>query len=164
MRGLGIAASEPSRVYVSGGASAVLLGWRPTTIDLDLKLAPASDELLRAMGSLKAELELNVELAAPDQFIPELPGWQERSPLVLRHDLVSFHHFDFYAQALAKIERGHAKDLADARMMLTERLIAPDELRRLYRAVEPLLYRYPEIDPPSFREAVERFLASEEPG
>jgi hypothetical protein len=27
-------------------------------------------------------LGFNVELASPPDFIPELPGWRERSPLV----------------------------------------------------------------------------------
>ena len=40
MRQLGEQATSPGRVYLVGGASAVLLGWRETTIDLDLKLDP----------------------------------------------------------------------------------------------------------------------------
>jgi hypothetical protein len=32
-----------------GGATAVLHGWRSTTLDVDLKLSPEHDELLRAL-------------------------------------------------------------------------------------------------------------------
>ena len=28
------------------------------------------------------QLELDIEIASTDQFIPELPGWQERSPFI----------------------------------------------------------------------------------
>lgn len=38
MRRLGRESKQPGRVYLTGGATAVLLGWRPTTIDVDLKL------------------------------------------------------------------------------------------------------------------------------
>ncbi len=64
MEALAAAAREPCRVYFTGGATAVLMGWRPTTIDLDLRLVPDSDELLRAVPRLKEELSLNVELAS----------------------------------------------------------------------------------------------------
>ena len=82
MRALSAAAAEPARVYFTGGATAVLLGWRPTTIDVDIRIFPESDRLYRALPSLKESLEINVELASPADFIPELPGWEERSVFV----------------------------------------------------------------------------------
>jgi len=33
--------------------SAVLLGWRSTTVDVDLKLVPVSDELVRAIPTVE---------------------------------------------------------------------------------------------------------------
>ena len=36
MRALGKGVSVPTRVFLVGGASAVLLGWRDSTIDIDL--------------------------------------------------------------------------------------------------------------------------------
>ena len=62
MRALGAEADRESRVYLTGGATAVLLGWRESTIDVDLKLEPETDRLLRALSGLKEQLELNVEL------------------------------------------------------------------------------------------------------
>jgi hypothetical protein len=73
---------------------------------------------------------------------------------------LSFLHYDFYSQALSKLERGHVKDLLDAEEMLRRGLIERGELLRLFAAVEPELYRYPAIDPPSFRAAVEELIAS----
>lgn len=82
MHALSDQADCETRLYFTGGASAVLLGWRPTTIDVDIRLVPESDRLLRAIPQLKEALEINVELASPPDFIPELPGWQERSRFI----------------------------------------------------------------------------------
>jgi hypothetical protein len=92
-----------------------------------------------------------VEIASPAHFIPELPGWRERSLLVERVGSVSFYHYDPYAQALAKIERGHVQDLSDVAQLLDRGLVEPSRLRRLFEAIAPQLHRYPAVDPPSFR-------------
>ncbi len=155
MRALGVEADRESRVYLTGGAPAVLLGWRESTIDVDLKLEPETDRLLRALSSLKEQLELNIELAAPDQFIPEVSGWRERSQWIAREGRLDFLHYDIYSQALAKIERGHSQDREDVAQMLARGLVDPTELARRFAEIEPLLYRFPAIDPRSFRRAVE---------
>jgi len=158
MRALGREADAETRVYFTGGATAVLSGWRTTTIDVDIKIVPESDRLFRAIPALKESLRINVELASPGDFIPEVPGWQERSPFVAREGRVSFHNYDFYAQALAKLDRGHAQDVEDVREMSTRGHIERPRLLELLAAIEPRLYRYPAIDPASFRRAVEDFV------
>jgi hypothetical protein len=160
MRELGSESREPGRAYLVGGATAVLMGWRDSTIDVDLKLEPDSEPLLRAITVLKERLELNVELASPDHFIPELPGWRERSPFVAREGQLDFHHYDLYAQALAKIERGHVQDVQDVDRMLTSGAIDSAALLARFRDIEPSLYRFPAVDAPSFRAAVEELVAS----
>jgi hypothetical protein len=159
MRALGRAAAEPGQVFLAGGATAVLIGWRETTVDVDLKLVPDQDSVLRAIPALKESLELNVELATPDDFIPVRPAWEERSPFIAREGRLTFRHFDLSAQALAKIERGHAQDLTDVREMLARGLVTRDGLREDFAAIEPLLYRYPALDAASFRRALEVALA-----
>ena len=154
MRALGQKAREPGRVYLVGGASAVLLDWRATTVDIDLELDPALDALLKDIPALKESLQVNVELASPGHFIPPLPGWRGRSPFIVREGVVDFHHYDFYAQALAKIERGHARDHDDVVKMIETGLVQPSRLLELFATIEPELYRYPAIDPASFRRAV----------
>jgi hypothetical protein len=72
MRALGEASHEARRVYLTGGATAVLLGWRSSTIDVDIKVVPDTHDLFVAIPRIKEDLRINVELA-PDQFIPELP-------------------------------------------------------------------------------------------
>lgn len=42
MRALGERAESECRVYFTGGTSAVLEGWRHTTVDVDLLLVPDS--------------------------------------------------------------------------------------------------------------------------
>jgi hypothetical protein len=162
LRGLARSSQTEARVYLTGGATAVLYGWRSSTADVDLKIVPENDAMLRAIPRLKEEMEVNVELASPDDFIPELPGWQERSPFIEREELVCFHHYDPYAQALAKLERSHPKDLLDVREMFARGLIQAAELRRLFLIIEPRLYRFPAIDEKSFRRVVENALAEAE--
>ena len=148
-------ATTETDVFLVGGTSAVLVGWRATTMDVDLVMRPESDAMLRAIPALKERLHINVELASPDQFIPVPPGWERRSPVIARIGLVTFRHYDFTAQALAKLERGHARDLADVGAMLDGGLISGGEVRRMFAQMEPELYRFPAIDPPSFRRAVD---------
>lgn len=155
MQRLGAVVSHDTRVHLVGGASAVLLGWRDTTIDIDLAVVPESDEVFRAIAQLKEELNVNIELASPAQFIPPLPGWETRSAFIRREGRVSFYHYDFYAQALAKIERGHARDRADVDMLLARGLVTREALLAQFDAIEPELYRYPAIDATSFRKRVE---------
>jgi hypothetical protein len=159
MRALGAQADRETRVYFTGGVTAVLLGWRATTIDADILIVPDSDRIFRAIPAAKESLRLNVELASPADFIPELPGWQERSPFIAREGRASFHHYDLYAQALAKIERGHVQDRQDVREMLTRGLVERERLQAFYDRIEPQLYRYPAINAASFRRALTDALA-----
>jgi hypothetical protein len=158
MAALGLEA-KAGRVYLTGGATAVLFGWRSSTVDVDVKLIPESDELFRAIARLKNALDVNIELAAPDQFIPPLPGWQQRSRFITREHGVDFFHYDFYAQALSKLERGLVRDLLDAGEMRERGLIQNTALLELFGAIEPELFRYPAIDGARFRGKVEDFVA-----
>lgn len=159
LRRLGAAATEQGRIYLTGGATALLLGWRASTIDVDLKMVPEQDALFRAIARLKDDLSINVELASPADFIPELPGWADRSRFIRAEGRVTFWHYDFYAQALAKIERGHTKDVEDVAQMIRRGLVEPARLLELFAAIEPDLVRYPAIHAPSFRKAVEAAAA-----
>lgn len=133
----------------------VLFGWRASAIDVDIKFEPDTDPLFRAIPRIKETLQLNVELASPVDFIPVRPGWQDRSPFIAQEGLASFHHFDLYAQALAKVERSHQRDVEDVREMLSRRLIDAPAAWQYFTSIEPQLFRYPAIDPGSFRRSVE---------
>jgi hypothetical protein len=145
----------PPAIPVASISLAVLEGWRASTIDVDLKMVPEQDEVFRAIPRLKEELSINVELASPPDFIPELPGWDDRSRAIRTEGSLTFCHYDFYAQVLAKIERGHATDLEDVEQMIRRGLVDPARLLELFHAIEPQLVRYPALDPASLRKAVE---------
>ena len=136
----------------------MLLGLRDQTIDIDIKLDPEPEGVFEAIAKLKYELGVNVELAAPDQFIPPLPGWKERSQYIMTAGKVEFRHYDFYSQALAKIERGHSQDIGDVRSLLERGLVTPTELRRLYGEIKTKLVRYPALNPDDFERRVSDFL------
>ena len=114
--------------------------------------------LIRRLVSFERAAE--VEVAAPDQFIPEVPGWEGRSILVGREGRLSFLHYDLYSQALAKIERGHEQDRKDVDEMLKRGLVDPTELRKRFAEIEPFLYRFPAVDPKAFRQALEAAVRS----
>jgi hypothetical protein len=158
MSALGRAADTDGACYLTGGATAVLVGWRRSTIDVDIRLVPETEALLRAIQGLKNELRINVELASPADFIPVPPGWEERSPFVAREGRLTFRHFDPYAQALAKLERAHLLDLGDVRELVARRLVDPARALEYFEAIEPQLYRFPAVDPRAFRRRVEEVL------
>ena len=147
---LGRVAREPGRIYFTGGVSAVLIGWREMTMDVDLKPDPEPEGIFEALPRLKDELEINIELAAPDDFIPALEGWRERSVFIAHHGRIDFFHYDFYAQALAKIERDHDRDRRDVEQIFARGLARKDRVIECFREIEPKLVRFPAIDPRAF--------------
>jgi hypothetical protein len=147
--------TSDAEVFLVGGTSAVLIGWRESTIDIDLVMRPESDAMLRAIPSLKDRLDVNVELASPEHFIPVPIGWEQRSPIIKQVGKITYRHYDFVAQALSKIERGHGRDLDDVRQMLAHGLITGPQVREMFARIEGELYKYPAIDPTSFRRAVD---------
>jgi len=125
---------------------------------VDIKIVPERDRLLRAIPRLKESLQINVEFASPDQFIPPLPGWEERSPFIAKEGKLAFHHYDLYAQALAKVERSHRQDLDDVSAMIRRGLVDRKRLIEYFHHIEPELYRYPALDPTTFRRSLEEIL------
>ena len=161
MRALGAEPDAEGGVFFTGGASAVLIGWRATTIDADLLIIPDTDRILRLLPKLKELLNLNLELASPAHFLPELPGWRERSRFIVREGKVDFFHYDFYAQALSKILRGFDRDLADVDAMIARGLVERPLLLRQFEAIEDRLFRFPNINPVNFRADVVKVAGAE---
>jgi hypothetical protein len=155
MRALGRSAEADGACYLTGGTTAVLVGWRDATIDVDIHLVPESEAALRAIPQLKDELQINVELASPADFVPVAPGWESRSLFVTREGKLSFYHFDPYAQALAKLERAHARDLEDVEALVDRGLVEPTQAIAYFEQIESELFRYPAVDPRAFRRRVE---------
>src|SRR6266404_8111349 len=158
MKEVGRRAKTPGVIYITGGSTALLLGFRDQTIDIDIKLDPEPAGAFEAIAALKNDLNLNVELASPDDFIPAAPDWRERSRHIATIGRLQFFHYDFSLQALAKLERGHAQDLEDVISFLHGGHVSTDELRSRFAQIEPGLIRYPALDPQQFKTKVEDFL------
>lgn len=145
---LGRASRGSGRVYLTGGASALLYGWRETTVDVDLLFSPEPEGIFEAIPKLKNQLELNIELASPKDFVPELPGWRERSIWIATHHHVEFFHVDFYMQAFSKVERDLWKDQLDVTQMVHAGLVEPSRLLALVREVADSQWaRFPALEP-----------------
>jgi hypothetical protein len=142
-------------MYLTGGATAVLEGWRPSTVDVDVRFEPDSDVPLREIAALKERLEVNVELASPLDFLPPLAGWQERSRFRFRAGNLEVFDFDLYSQAMSKLERGFDLDLRDVAEMVDSGQVEPPRLLELFDGIEPELFRFPAVDPVRLRGAVE---------
>ncbi len=157
MAALGARVRDAGRIYFAGGATAILYGWRATTIDIDIKPDPEPAGLFEALAILKDELDINVELAGPDHFIPAIQGWRERSVFIARHGALEFFHYDPYGQALSKLQRRHDRDLLDVEALVRFGLVERARLPDMFALIEPGLIRYPAIDPTTFRKVVKDF-------
>jgi hypothetical protein len=148
-------------MYLTGGATAVLEGWRQSTVDIDVRFEPDSDAALSRISEVKERLSVNVELASPLDFLPPLAGWKDRSRFRFREGNLEVFDFDPYSQALSKLERGFELDLDDVRSMVESRQVEPAKLLELYGEIEVDLYRFPAVEPASLRSAVESLAADE---
>jgi hypothetical protein len=147
-------------IYLTGGASALLIGWRNSTVDIDIRLDPEPPGVFQAIATIKRELNINIELASPQDFLPPLPGWRQRSTFIAKKGKISFYHYDFTAQALSKLSRNFGRDLSDVQAMYEQGLFKLDELRDCLEAIAPELIRYPSLDPEILRNRVEDFIRS----
>jgi hypothetical protein len=93
-RELGKAVAPGTRMYLTGGATAVLEGWRESTVDVDVRFEPDSDAALARIGEIKKQLSVKVELASPLDFLPALDGWKGRSRFRFREGNLEVFDFD----------------------------------------------------------------------
>jgi len=158
MHELASRARSKGKVYFTGGATALLLGAasKPLIWTSNLRRNPSG--VFEAIGRLKNELDINVELAAPDDFIAVTDDWPEKSVLIKAIGPLEFYHFDLRAQALSKIERGHQQDLKDASFFVKHGEITGEEFWTYFLAVKPKLIRYPAIDADGLERKVKAFL------
>lgn len=108
----------------------------------------------RATGPLERRARCQRRAGHPDDFIPAVPGWRERSLFITRHGVLDFFHYDPYGQVLAKLQRRHERDLLDIKSFVAAGLVQLPKLREMFALIEPELVRYPAIDPATFRQAV----------
>ena len=92
-----------------------------------------------------------VELASRLDFLPVAEGWEERSLLVGRGAAAHVPPLRPDGKALTRLERADSQDLEDVTAMLDGRLVDRARLLAYRDAIEPLLYRFPALDPASLR-------------
>jgi hypothetical protein len=148
------------RVYLVGGGTAVYAGWRDSSIDVDL--FSDDEEVFRDIQDIKERLNVNIEFARPEHFVPPLDGSAERHLLIESHGGVSFYHYDPYAQVLSKVVRGFERDLEDARRFVLSGMVDPIRLRSLVEEIpEAAWAKYPNLTNSAVRAAVEVFLSTQ---
>jgi hypothetical protein len=128
-RELGRAVAPGTKMYLTGGATAVLEGWRKSTVDIDVRFEPDSDAALNRIGEIKERLAVDMELASPLDFLPPLDGWRERS--IFRFREGNLEVFDFAAAAVRR-NRGRAVSVPGGR---------PRQLAGRSRVAQPRLER-----------------------
>jgi hypothetical protein len=148
----------PYRVFFVGGGTAVLAGWRESTIDADLY--SDTEQVFRDVQGIKERLQLNIEFARPEDFVPALAGSADRHVFIETIGKVSFYHYDPYAQLLSKVVRGFNRDMHDAERFVGSGMVDATRFRRLVKAIPEGAYaRYPALSRKAVIEAVDDFLS-----
>lgn len=148
----------PFRIYVVGGATAVFFGWRRSTIDADLYAD--RDEVFHDIQGIKERLQLNIEFARLEHFVPPLAGTADRHVFIDRIGAIDFYHYDPHAQLLSKVVRGFRQDLLDAEQFVVSGMVDPGEFRnRVMDIPESAYAAYPSLSCSAVRDAIEQFLA-----
>ncbi|MDZ4805775.1 MAG: hypothetical protein SGI90_13025 [Candidatus Eisenbacteria bacterium] len=148
------------QVYLVGGGTAVYSGWRAASIDVDLY--SDREEVFHDVQGIKERLNVNIEFARPEHFVPALRGTAGRHVLIETIPPVTFHHYDPYAQVFAKIVRGFTRDLDDARHFVDSGMVDESQLRLLVGQIpESEFARYPNLSRSAVVAAVDVFFRSE---
>jgi hypothetical protein len=146
------------RVYLVGGGTAVMAGWRSATLDADLY--GDRPDVFRDVQGIKERLRLNVEFVRPEHFVPPLAGSADRHRFIERIGAVDFYHYDPYAQLLSKIVRGFRKDLEDARDFVRSGWVDDARFRALVDAIPEAEWNaYPTLSRTAVLSVVDAFLA-----
>ena len=112
---LGDRFKKPGRTYLVGGTTIVMEGLRNQSVDIDLTYQIDDhdhDEFLKSIRELNDQLNVNVEEASPEDFIPLPSGSFDRAVYIGRFGQLDVYHFDFYSTVLSKIARGSEEVLA----------------------------------------------------
>lgn len=147
------------RVYFVGGGTAVYLGWRRSTIDVDL--CSDQEAVFESIQTIKERLNINIEFARPEDFVPPIEGTKDRHVFIQKEGPIDFFHYDPYAQLLSKIVRGFDRDIADARDYIRSGMVDPHSFRTLVASIPDSAYaKYPSLSRRGVENAVESFLAT----
>ena len=146
------------RLFLVGGGTAVYLGWRRASIDVDL--FSEQDALFADIQAIKERLNINVELARPEDFVPPLADSDDRHVFIDRVGTIALYHYDPYAQLLSKVVRGFQRDMDDARAFMDSGMVDGEKFRSLVRGIPDAAYaKYPRLSRRGVENAVDAFLS-----
>ena len=146
------------RVYLVGGGTAVLQGWRRSSIDADL--FSDQDEVFWDIQGIKERLNVNIEFARPEDFVPALQRTEDRHVFIEKIGSVAFYHYDPYAQLFSKVVRGFKRDLDDAWAFVRSGMVDPVKFQALVEGISnPAYAKYPNLARAGVKKAVDDFLA-----
>lgn len=146
------------RVYFVGGGTAVYLGWRRSSIDVDLY--SDREVVFRDIQEIKERLNINIEFARPEDFVPPLPETAGRHVFIATVGAITFYHYDPYAQFFSKVARGFQRDLDDGREFIRSGMVDPRKLRSLLAEIPNSAFaKYPSLSREGIEDAIETFLA-----
>lgn len=161
MKSVGRVLKKRATFYLTGGSTAILYGFRESTIDIDI--AGDMDELFAHIPKIKDRLQINVELAKPTDFVPNLPNEENRHLSIGTFGKATFMHFDPYSQVFSKIVRGHMTDVADAKALVAAKLVDTKELCAMIKKLPDYSFaKYPRLNRAAVEAAVESFAKGAE--
>src|SRR3990167_4328366 len=157
MESIGKTLKKNATFYLTGGSTAILYGLREGTIDIDI--AGDMDELFTYIPKLKEQLQINIEMAKPTDFIPSLPDEKKRHILIGQFGKAAFMHFDPYSQAFSKIVRGHRTDIADVKALIHHGLVDAKKLNQMVKNLHDSKFlRYPRLNRSAVEIAIDSFV------
>ena len=131
---------HPGRLYLVGGSSLILVNAKESTLDVDIQFDVDDihlNQFIQCLRDTARRLQIPVEQAAPDQFIPLPDGYEQRHQFIGRYGLLEVFHYDFYSVALSKLYRGNEKDFADISSLLDQALIDFETFHAQYVEILP---------------------------
>lgn len=115
--------------------------------------------MFRHIQEIKECLNINIEFARPEDFVPPLKGTADRHVLIDTVGAITFYHYDPYAQLLSKVVRGFQRDLDDAREFMDSGMVDPQAFRSLVGSIPDSAYaKYPSLSKAGVEKTVETFL------
>jgi hypothetical protein len=163
LRELGRQFKGSGSLYLAGGAALVYEGFRPRTLDIDYRvdLVTGDDtEFIRALRGAQRVVPLNVEPASPADFIPLPAGWRDRCRFLVKEGGLSIYAFDPLSTALAKIERGHERDIDDVLALCRAGVLEVDRIAAAFEEISPRIENeaLPRVTEEDFRRKVTAFV------
>lgn len=160
IREVGEAAQGPGRVYLVGGATALLLGVREQTVDIELKLDPEPKAIFEGIARIKERLSINGSSPRPTCSCRRSPvgesgasssrgvgRWSSSTTTSMRKPWRRSSEVTTRTLPTPARSSGSAKSMSAL-------------LLELFGAIQPDLIRYPAIDPQDFEVRVREFCGA----